>query len=95
MKALRLVTGVTAAACLLGAEGRGCDGAREVPVSVIRAGTQCPGEGAEPSVVLVSTPEAWRSAFPAALGADETAPPADVARELVVVVAMGQRPTGG
>jgi hypothetical protein len=96
MKALRLMTGVTAAVCHLGAVGRGCEGARQVPVSVVRAGTQCPGQGAEPSVVLVSTPEGWRSAFPAELGTEETAaPPANFAREVVVVVGMGQRPTGG
>lgn len=95
MNVLRRVTGVTAAVFLLGAHGRGCEGAREVPVSVVRAGTQCPGEGAEPSVVLVSTPEGWHSVFPPALGAEDTAPPVDFAREIVVVVGMGQRATGG
>jgi hypothetical protein len=64
-------------------------------VSVARAGSQCPGGGATPSLTVVSSEEGWRRVFPAPLGGQDAPPGVDFARELVVVVGMGQRPTGG
>ncbi|HYG66627.1 MAG TPA: protease complex subunit PrcB family protein, partial [Anaeromyxobacteraceae bacterium] len=79
---------------LAGAEG-GCEGVREVPVSVARAASQCPLPGEEPSVVLVTDAEGWRTAFPPLPGAVASEAPADFGREVVVVIGMGRRPTGG
>jgi len=69
--------------------------AREVPVEVVRGSAQC-GGGAAPWVRWVADETAWRGAFPTTLlGAPAAPAPVDFARDGVLLVGMGQRPTGG
>jgi hypothetical protein len=102
----RLLVVATSLGVLLGAEGDGC-GARRVPVAVLRAPVACPG-GAAPSATLVTTAEAWRAIAAADHGGPvlagevgeapqgaDAAPPVDLAKDVVVLVAMGEKPTGG
>ena len=88
--------GAVAVSLLGGAEG-GCRADREVPVQVVRAGAQCGGEGEGISARVIHSAEELRAAFPALLGVEpgqETAEP-DLARELVLLVSAGRRPTAG
>lgn len=96
MRAARVLAGAAAAALVMGAgaEGDGC-GARRVPVAVVRAGSQC-GAAAGPAVTLVTTADAWRAAFASpVLGARDEAAPVDFEKDAVILVSMGERPTGG
>jgi protease stability complex PrcB-like protein len=95
-RAARVLSGVAFAALVTGAgaERDGC-GARRVPVAVVRAGSQC-GAAAGPAVSLVTTVEGWRAAYASpALGGGDEAAPVDFAKDAVVLISMGERPTGG
>lgn len=78
---------------LLGAEGGGCSPDREVAVTVVRAGTQCGGPAAGPAVRRLGSPAELAAAFAGELGAPP--PEADLEGAVVLLVAAGQRPTGG
>lgn len=96
-----LATALAAAACTHGEAAPGAPGAgpaapREVAVAVVRAVVQCGVEAPVPWVRWIGEPATWRRAFPPALlGAAPPPSEVDFARDAVLLVGMGQRPTAG
>jgi len=89
------VAGVVAVLLLAGADGGGCRGDREVPVRVVGAGIQCGGGGDFPIVRRIPNAQALAEALPPAVGQAAKAPEIDWAKEAVVLITDGQKPTGG
>jgi len=70
--------------------------ARDVPVEAILGGDQCGAAGAAPWIRLITDEAGWRAAFPTTqLGAPAAPSPVDFGRDVVLLIGMGQRPTGG
>jgi len=69
----------------------------KVTASVVRAGAQCGGDGSGPYARWIATEGALRAAMGSGgvFGAEAPSPPIDFAREGVLAVYMGQRPTAG
>jgi hypothetical protein len=80
---------------LAGADGGSCEGARRIEAEVLRAGSDCGGRERGPSAEVVATRERWSEIFPPLLGADPAPPKLDLSSQAIVVVRMGERPTGG
>lgn len=78
---------------LLGAEGGGCSPDRQVPLAVVRAGVQCGGAAAGPSVRRLVSVADLAEAFGSSLGAAPIV--VDFEASAVLLVAAGQRPTAG
>lgn len=79
---------------LLGAEGGGCSGDREVPVTVVRGGAQCGGAAEGPSVRRLASAAELAGAFAGELGGPPP-PVLDFREAAVLLVASGRRPTAG
>jgi hypothetical protein len=88
-----VVLGTLGALLLLGAKGGGCHGDREVEVTVVRGGAQCGGEGEGPSARRLASAGDLAAAFASELGGE--APALDFAKDAVVLVAAGRKPTAG
>jgi hypothetical protein len=80
---------LVAAALLAGAEAKGCPADREVAVRVVASGVQCGGWGAGISARRLASAEEVGAATGSA------PPPADFAKEAVILVATGRKPTAG
>jgi len=87
-----VVLGTLGALLLPGAEG-GCRGDREVEVAVVRGGAQCGGEGEDPSARRLASADELAGAFASELGVE--LPALDFAKDAVVLVAAGRKPTAG
>jgi hypothetical protein len=86
---------VVAAMPLFGAEGRSCSPDREVPVMVIRGGSQCGGDAAAPSVRRLASRTELDAAFSSSELGGAPAPAVDFDGAAVLLIASGQRPTAG
>lgn len=94
MTRLRAGLLVLVALPLLGAEGGGCTPDREVPVTVLRAGAQCGGEGTGASVRRLGSADELAAAFRSDLGGGPP-PAADLEAGVVLLISSGRRPTAG
>ncbi|MFT3916990.1 MAG: protease complex subunit PrcB family protein [Anaeromyxobacteraceae bacterium] len=89
------VGGVVAVLLLAGADGGGCKGDREIPVRVVGAGIQCGGGGDFPVVKRLADEPALVAALSVGGVAPAKVPEIDWAKEAVVLITDGQKPTGG
>lgn len=88
------MAGVLALVLLGGAGPGGCPGDREVAVRSLGGGARCGGEEG-PRVRRVASAADLARILSPGLGPAEPAPAVDFAREVVLLVGMGQRPTAG
>ena len=85
-----LLPAAAAVALLAGADGKGCGADREVAVRLVASDLHCGGSAAGVSVRRLASPEALASALGGAAGGT-----ADFGKEVVVLIASGQKPTAG
>jgi len=86
------------AAALLGTAGCACKSAPAEVHSIYTSG-QCAGEGRDIALILIADAQEWEHYFASILAAGTMpapeAPVVDFTRSAVLVIDMGQKPTGG
>jgi hypothetical protein len=92
--------GALAVLVLAGAEGGACKADREVPVEVVRAASQCGGEGEGVTVRRVASDQELRGEarvdqIRGAARPELEGPAPDFEREAVLLVSMGQQRSAG
>lgn len=99
MNARGVVPGILAVLVLAGANNGSCRPDREIAVRALGSGLHCGGPGEGVSLRRLASADELESALSGGLsgklGVEPKAPEVDFARELVVLVSAGQKPTAG